>query len=72
VVAGVIWDEAEWPDGDDVVTLTTERWARNAPLNLRAPRLEPAESMPVDLAWREHDATPLLVRFLGLAGPVCA
>ena len=72
VVAGVIWDEAEWPDGDDVVTLTTERWARNVPPGLRAPRLEPAESMPVDLAWREHDGTPLLVRFLGLAGPVCA
>jgi DNA-binding transcriptional LysR family regulator len=72
VVAGVIWDEAEWPAGDDVVTLTTERWARHIPPSLRAPRLEPAESMPVDLAWRERDASPLLGRFLGLAGLVCA
>jgi DNA-binding transcriptional LysR family regulator len=72
VVAGVIWDDAEWPAGDDVVTLTTERWARHLPSTLRAPRLEPAESMPVDLAWRERDASPLLIRFLGLARPVCA
>jgi DNA-binding transcriptional LysR family regulator len=72
VVAGVIWDDAEWPAGDDVVTLTTARWARHLPPNLRAPRLEPAESMPVDLAWRERDASPLLVRFLGLADAVCA
>ena len=72
VVAGVIWDEAEWPAGDDVVTLTTARWARHLPSSLRAPRLEPAETMPVDLAWRERDTSPLLVRLLGLAGLVCA
>ena len=72
VVAGVIWDEAEWPAGADVVTLTTERWARHLPVSMRAPRLEPAETMPVDLAWREHDAAPLLSRFLELAHAACA
>jgi hypothetical protein len=72
VVAGVIWDDAEWPDGADVVTLTTERWARHLSPSMRAPRLEPAETMPVELAWREHDASPLLGRFLAVAGTVCA
>ncbi len=72
VLAGVIWDEAEWPLGDDVVTLTTERWARHLPASLRAPLLSPAQSMPVELAWREHDTSPLLQRFLALAGAASA
>jgi DNA-binding transcriptional LysR family regulator len=72
VVAGVIWDEAEWPPGDDVVTLTTERWARHLPPALRAPLLFPPATMPVELAWREHDASPLLQRFLALAGAASA
>jgi DNA-binding transcriptional LysR family regulator len=72
VLAGVIWDDAEWPAGDDVVTLTTERWARHLPPSMRAPRLVPEVSMPVELAWREHDASPLLHRVLGLAAAVCA
>jgi hypothetical protein len=63
----VIWDAAEWPPGDDVVTLTTERWARHLPGGLCAPRLEPAEHMPVELAWREHDASPLLHSFLEIS-----
>jgi len=72
VVAGVIWDEAEWPPGDDVVTLTTERWARHLAPGMRAPRLDPPGSMAVELAWREHDASPLLHRFLELAVAACA
>jgi DNA-binding transcriptional LysR family regulator len=72
VLAGVIWDEAEWPPGDDVVTLTTERWARHLGPGLRAPRLVPAQTMAVELAWREHDASPLLHRFLRLMGVPCA
>jgi DNA-binding transcriptional LysR family regulator len=69
VVAGVIWDAAEWPPGDDVVTLTTERWARHLPAGLCAPRLEPAERMPIDLAWRERDESPLLQSFLEFTRP---
>jgi hypothetical protein len=68
VLAGVIWDEAEWPAGDDVVTLTTERWARHLAPGMRAPRLVPGQSMPVEVAWREHDSSPLLQRFLALTG----
>ena len=72
VLAGVIWDEAEWPPGDDVVTLTTERWARHLAPGLRAPRLVPVQTMAVELAWREHDSSPLLHRFLRLMGVPCA
>jgi DNA-binding transcriptional LysR family regulator len=67
VVAGVIWDAAEWPPGDDVVTLTTERWARHLPAGLRAPALLPTATMPIELAWRERDESPLLSRFVALA-----
>jgi DNA-binding transcriptional LysR family regulator len=72
VLAGVIWDEAEWPAGDDVVTLTTERWARHLPPSMRAPLLSPPQSMPVELAWREHESSPLVQRFLALAGGLSA
>jgi DNA-binding transcriptional LysR family regulator len=67
VVAGVIWDDAEWPEGDDVVTLTTERWARHLPARLWAARLEPEQRLPVELAWREDDRSPVLARFLAVA-----
>jgi len=66
VVAGVIWDDAEWPAGADVVTLTTERWARRRPEHLWAAPLAPPETMPLELAWREHDDSPLLQTFLAL------
>jgi DNA-binding transcriptional LysR family regulator len=67
VVAGVIWDAAEWPAGDDVVTLTTERWARHLPAGLWAARLVPERRLPVELAWREDDGSPVLARFLEIA-----
>jgi DNA-binding transcriptional LysR family regulator len=67
VVAGVIWDDAEWPDGADVVTLTTERWARRRPEHLWTAPLAPPERMPLELAWREHDDSPLLATLLALA-----
>jgi hypothetical protein len=41
-----IWDDDEWPAGDDVVTLVPE---------LR---------LPVEIAWREDDDSPLLRTFL--------
>jgi DNA-binding transcriptional LysR family regulator len=64
VVAGVIWDDAEWPPGADVVALTTERWAARRPDHLWAAPLTPREHMPLELAWREHDDSPLLQTLL--------
>jgi DNA-binding transcriptional LysR family regulator len=68
VTAGVIWDDAEWPAGDDVVSVATERLGRHAPPTLRAVPLATGERLPVDLAWREDDRSPLLARFLEVAG----
>jgi DNA-binding transcriptional LysR family regulator len=67
VVAGVIWDDAEWPPGADVVALTTERWAARRPEHLWAARLTPPEHMPLELAWREDDDSPVLATFLKAA-----
>jgi DNA-binding transcriptional LysR family regulator len=67
IVAGVIWDDAEWPPGDDVVTLTTERWARHIPQHLWAARLNPQQTLPIELAWRDDDTSPVLARFLAVA-----
>jgi DNA-binding transcriptional LysR family regulator len=60
VVAGVIWDEEEWPAGADVVTLTTQRWARRRPSHLWAAPLVPGETMPLELAWRDHEESALV------------
>jgi DNA-binding transcriptional LysR family regulator len=72
VPAGVIWDPDEWPPGADVVTLTTERWARSLRPGMSAPRLIPVQSMAIEVAWREHDRSPLLHRFLAAIGIACA
>jgi DNA-binding transcriptional LysR family regulator len=66
VVAGVIWDDAEWPAGDYVVTLTTERWARHLPDRLYSAALVPEQHAPIELAWREGDESPLLATVLAL------
>ncbi|MBI5106876.1 MAG: LysR family transcriptional regulator [Solirubrobacterales bacterium] len=60
VVASVIWDDEEWPPGDDVVAVATERWARHVPDRLRALPLVPEQHLPIELAWREDDASPVL------------
>ena len=60
LVAGVIWDAAEWPPGDDVVALTTERWARHVPAGLHAAAIVPEQRLPIEVAWREDDESPLV------------
>jgi DNA-binding transcriptional LysR family regulator len=67
LVAGVIWDDAEWPAGADVVTLTTERWARHLPPHMAAATLVPEQRLPVELVWREDDESPLLRNVLAVA-----
>ena len=64
VVATVIWDDDEWPPGDDVLTLVTERWARHIPDRLRSVALSPELHLPVELVWREDDDSPVLRTFL--------
>jgi DNA-binding transcriptional LysR family regulator len=63
-VATVIWDDDEWPAGDDVVTLVNEGWARHVPNRLRTVTLEPDLRLPVEVVWREDDDSPLLRTFL--------
>jgi DNA-binding transcriptional LysR family regulator len=67
VVATLIWDDKEWPPGDDVVTLVTERWARHVPDRLRTAALSPELLLPVEIAWREDDESPLLRTFLDVS-----
>jgi DNA-binding transcriptional LysR family regulator len=69
VVAGFIWDDGEWPPGDDVVALATERVARHAAAHMRSAALAPATTLPLELLWREDDDSPLLKTFLELARP---
>jgi DNA-binding transcriptional LysR family regulator len=69
VVASFIWDDAEWPGGDDVVALITERLALAAPAHMRAAPLVPEALMPIELLWREDDESPVLRTFLELATP---
>jgi DNA-binding transcriptional LysR family regulator len=69
VVATLIWEDAEWPPGDDVVTLATEPVARRAASHMAAVRLAPALFMPLEVVWREDDDSPVLRRFLELATP---
>jgi DNA-binding transcriptional LysR family regulator len=69
VVAPAIWDDEEWPPGDDLVTLATEAVARNTAAHIHTARLVPDVDMPVDVIWREDDDSPVLHRFLELATP---
>jgi DNA-binding transcriptional LysR family regulator len=66
VTAGVIWDQDEWPTGDDVVALATERWLRHRPPGLVAARLVPEHLATIELAWREDDPSPLVATLLGV------
>lgn len=63
-VATVIWDDDEWPAGDDVVTLVNDGWARHLPERLRSVELEPELRLPIEVVWREDDDSPLLRTFL--------
>jgi DNA-binding transcriptional LysR family regulator len=72
VVAGFVWDDAEWPPGTDVVALATERVARNAPGHMRSAVITPAQHMPIDVIWREDDDSPVLHTFLEIARPAPA
>lgn len=69
VVATAVWEEAEWPAGDDLVTLATGAVARHAPAHMRSALLEPALHMPIEVVWREDDDSPVLRRFLEVATP---
>ena len=69
LVASAIWDDAEWPAGEDVVTLATERVARHAAPHMATALLVPAVELPVELVWREDDDSPVLRSFLELATP---
>jgi DNA-binding transcriptional LysR family regulator len=64
VVATVIWDDDEWPPGDDVLTLVTERWTRHIPDRLRSVGLAPELHLPIELIWREDDDSSVLRTFL--------
>ncbi len=72
VVAGFVWDDGEWPPGEDVVALASERVARNAPAHMRWAKLVPEQFMPIDLVWREDDDSPVLKTFLEVAMPAPA
>jgi DNA-binding transcriptional LysR family regulator len=61
-----IWDDAEWPPGDDVITLVPERWHRHVRDRMRVVRLEPELRLPVDVVWREDNESPLVRTFLEL------
>ena len=64
VVASLIWEDAEWPAGSDLVALATDHVARQAPPHMRVTPLVPDILMPVELLWREDDPSPVLARFL--------
>src|SRR4051794_13649773 len=67
VVAGFIWDDAEWPPGDDVVALATERVVRARAPHMHSARLVPPTTLPLELLWREDDESPVLRTFLEVA-----
>ena len=66
------WDDGEWPPGEDVIALATERVVRNASGHMRWARLVPEQTMPIDLVWREDDDSPVLKTFLEVATPAPA
>jgi DNA-binding transcriptional LysR family regulator len=67
VVANFIWDDAEWPPGDDIVALATERVVRARAPHLHSARLTPAATLPLELLWREDDDSPVVRTFLSVA-----
>ena len=69
VVAAAIWEDAEWPSGDDLVTLATTAVATRAADHMRVVPLVPELRMPIEVVWREDDDSPVLARFLELATP---
>jgi DNA-binding transcriptional LysR family regulator len=69
VVAPAVWEDEEWPPGDDLVTLASESVARNTAAHIHTALLVPDVYMPLDVVWREDDDSPLLHRFLELATP---
>ncbi len=69
VVSSLIWDDAEWPPGDDLVALVPAGVARHTPPHLRVVALADEATMPLELLWREDDASPLVARFLEVATP---
>ena len=69
VVAAAIWEDAEWPAGDDLVTLATTAVATRAEAHMRVVSLVPELRMPIEVVWREDDDSPVLARFLELATP---
>lgn len=69
VVATVVWEDAEWPPGSDVVALATAQVVRAAPAHLHAALLVPELTMPIEAVWREDDDAPILRRFLEVATP---
>ena len=60
----MIWDDDEWPAGDDVVTLVNTGWARHVPDRLRTVTLEPELRLHIEVVWREDDDSPVLRTFL--------
>jgi DNA-binding transcriptional LysR family regulator len=69
VVVTSIWEDAEWPPGDDLLTLVTGPVARRAGPHMHVARLETDVWMPVELVWREDDDSPVLARALEVATP---
>jgi len=67
VVASLIWDDADWPPGDDLVTLVPAGVVRHMPPHMRVVALAEEVTMPVELIWREDDESPVLRRFLEVA-----
>jgi len=59
-----IWDDDEWPAGDDVITLVPERWRSHIHDRLRIVTLEPELRLPVEVVWREDDDSALVRTFL--------
>jgi hypothetical protein len=68
-VAPAVWEDAEWPAGDDLVTLATERVARHALPHMTTALLVPPLYLPLEAVWREDDDSPVLRSFLEVATP---
>jgi DNA-binding transcriptional LysR family regulator len=69
VVAASIWEDAEWPPGDDLLTLVTPSVAQRVAPHMHVARLVPELEMPIEVVWREDDDSPVLARFLEVATP---
>jgi hypothetical protein len=64
-----VWEDEEWPPGDDLVTLASECVARNAAPHIHTARLVPELYLPLEVVWREDDDSPILHRVLEVATP---